>query len=81
MGRALSLEGRPDNIRVTTIIPGGMDTGFFARFADQGIPAPDPATLQNPADVARAILFAVSSPPGSVVQELVVTPPNEPSWP
>jgi NAD(P)-dependent dehydrogenase (short-subunit alcohol dehydrogenase family) len=81
LGRALSLEGRPDNIRVTTVIPGGMDTGFFARFADQGIPAPDPATLQDPADVARAILFAVSAPAGSVVQELVVTPPNEPSWP
>ncbi len=81
LGRALTLEGRPDNIRVTTVIPGGMDTGFFARFADQGIPAPDPATLQDPADVARAILFAVAAPPGSVVQELVVTPPNEPSWP
>jgi len=81
LGRALALEGRPDNIRVTTVVPGGMDTGFFARFAAQGIPAPDPATLQDPADVARAILFAVSSPPGSVVQELVVTPPNEPSWP
>ncbi len=81
LSRAMKLEGRQDRIRVTTIIPGGMDTGFFARFAEQGIPAPDPATLQNPADVARAIVFALSSPASSAIQELVVTPPNEPGWP
>ena len=80
-GRGLSAEGRRDGIRVTTVIPGGMRTGFFDRFAAQGIPLPDPADLQDPADVARAILFAVGMPAGSVVQELVITPPNEPSWP
>jgi len=37
--------------------------------------------LQDPADVARAIVFAVGMPSGSVVQELVITPPGEPSWP
>lgn len=81
LGRGLSVEGRPDNIRVTTVIPGGMNTGFFERFKEQGIPMPDPAKLQDPADVARTILFAVSAPAGSVVQELVVTPIDEPSWP
>lgn len=81
LGRGLSVEGRRDNIAITTIIPGGMQTHFFDRFADQGIPIPDAATLQDPACVARTILFAVSMPPGSVVQELLVTPPNEPSWP
>jgi NAD(P)-dependent dehydrogenase (short-subunit alcohol dehydrogenase family) len=81
MGRGLGIEGRPDNIRVTTVIPGGMDTHFFERFAGQGIPLPDPESLQNPLDVARSILFATTMSPGSVIQELVVTPPNEPSWP
>jgi NAD(P)-dependent dehydrogenase (short-subunit alcohol dehydrogenase family) len=81
LGRALHLEGRPDNIRVTTIIPGGMNTGFFERFTEQGIPLPDPATLQDPADVANAIVYAVGLPAGSVMQEMVLTPPNEPSWP
>lgn len=81
LGRALNLEGRQDNIHVTTIIPGGMNTGFFERFKDQGIPLPDAKTLQDPADVARAIVFAVSMPQGSVMQEMVITPPNEPSWP
>lgn len=81
LGRALGIEGRSDGINVTTVFPGGMRTGFFDRFVDQGIPLPDPAGLQEPAAVARAILFAVTAPKGSVVQELVVTPPNEPSWP
>lgn len=79
--RGLGVEGRRDNIRVTTVIPGGMDTHFFDRFVEQGIPLPDPATLQDPAHVAAAILFAVQMPAGSVLQELVVTPPNETSWP
>lgn len=79
--RGLGVEGRGDNIHVTTIIPGGMRTHFFDRFADQGIPMPDPANLQDPANVAAAIVFAVGMPDGSVVQELMVTPPNETSWP
>ena len=79
--RGLSAEGRRDGIRVTTVIPGGMRTGFFERFVEQGIPLPDPETLQDPADVAAAILHAVEMPAGSVVQELVITPPHEPSWP
>ena len=79
--RSLSVEGRPCNVRVTTIIPGGMRTRFFDRFLDQGIPLPDEQNLQDPADVARVILFAVTLPAGSVVQEVIVTPLGEPSWP
>lgn len=81
LGRSLSLEGRQDNIRVTTVIPGGMRTHFFDRFAAQGIPAPDESMLQDPANVARAILFAARMPRGSDLQELVITSPNEPGWP
>ena len=58
-----------------------MQTGFFDRFAEQGIPLPDPATLQDPADVARTIVYLAEMPEGSVLQELVITPVNEPSWP
>lgn len=81
LGRAMNLEGRQDNIRVTTVIPGGMRTHFFDRFADQGIPAPDDSVLQDPANVASAILFAARMPRGSDLQELVITSPNEPGWP
>jgi NAD(P)-dependent dehydrogenase (short-subunit alcohol dehydrogenase family) len=81
MSRGLGIEGRAAGIRVTTVIPGGMQTHFFDRFVEQGIPIPDPETLQSPLDVARSILFATTAPPQSVVQEIVITPPNEPSWP
>ncbi len=80
-GRGLGVEGRPDNIRVTTVIPGGMRTHFFDRFVEQGIPMPDEANLQDPANVAQVILFAVSLPAGSALQEVIVTPPTETSWP
>jgi NAD(P)-dependent dehydrogenase (short-subunit alcohol dehydrogenase family) len=81
LSRALSLEGRSEGIKVTTIIPGGMRTAFFERFTQQGIPLPDPEQLQDPMDVARTIVFTVSMPSTSLIQELIVTPPNEPSWP
>jgi NAD(P)-dependent dehydrogenase (short-subunit alcohol dehydrogenase family) len=79
--RGLSVEGRPHNIRVTTIIPGGMRTHFFDRFADQGIPMPDEANLQDPTVVADVIISAVRLPQQSVMQEVLVTPLTESSWP
>lgn len=79
--RGLGVEGRQDGIRVTTIIPGGMKTHFFDRFADQGIPMPDDANLQRPENVAQVILFAVRMPPDSALQEVIVTPVTETSWP
>lgn len=79
--RGLSVEGRPDRIRVTTVIPGGMRTGWFDAFPEQGIPIPDGTNLQDPANVARTILFAVQMPPDSSMQEVMVTPMTETSWP
>jgi NAD(P)-dependent dehydrogenase (short-subunit alcohol dehydrogenase family) len=79
--RGLGVEGRPYNIRVTTIVPGGMKTHFFDRFAEQGIPMPPEEDLQDPANVAEAIVFAASMPRHSVVQEIMVTPLTESSWP
>ncbi|MFO7662802.1 MAG: SDR family oxidoreductase [Chloroflexota bacterium] len=80
-GRALGVEGRPDNIRVTTVIPGGMQTHFFDRFVEQNIPMPDMNNLQDPANVAEAIVFAVKMPQHSVLQEMIITPISETSWP
>ena len=79
--RGLGVEGRSDGIRVTTIIPGGMRTHFFDRFVEQGIPMPDERNLQDPANVAQVILFAVQLPPESALQEAIVTPLTETSWP
>src|SRR5712672_2757334 len=79
--RGLGVEGRADGIRVTTIIPGGMRTHFFDRFADQGIPMPEEKNLQDPANVARVIVFAARVPPESALQEVIITPLTETSWP
>ena len=58
-----------------------MATHFFDRFPEQGIPMPDERNLQDPANVAASIVFAVMMPPESVVQEVMVTPLTETSWP
>lgn len=79
--RALGVEGRPDGIRVTTIIPGGMRTHFFDRFVEQGIPMPEEQNLQDPATVADAIVYATLVPPESALQEMIITPVTETSWP
>jgi NAD(P)-dependent dehydrogenase (short-subunit alcohol dehydrogenase family) len=79
--RGLGVEGRPDGIRVTTIIPGGMRTHFFDRFVEQGIPMPEERNLQDPANVAQIIVFAAQVPPESVLQEVIITPLTETSWP
>ncbi|MFL5702474.1 MAG: SDR family oxidoreductase [Ktedonobacteraceae bacterium] len=79
--RGLGVEGRADGIRVTTIIPGGMRTHFFDRFVDQGIPMPEEKNLQDPANVAQVIVFAAQVPPESSLQEVIITPITETSWP
>jgi NAD(P)-dependent dehydrogenase (short-subunit alcohol dehydrogenase family) len=79
--RGLGVEGRPDGIRVTTIIPGGMKTHFFDRFVDQGIPMPEEKNLQDPSNVAQVIVFAAQVPPESALQEVIITPVTETSWP
>src|SRR5438270_1197428 len=79
--RGLGVEGRADGIRVTTIIPGGMRTHFFDRFNEQGIPMPEQQNLQDPANLARVIVFATQVPPESALQEVIITPMIETSWP
>ena len=73
----LELAGR---IGVTLLVPGGMETSFFDGRDPQYQPGPD-AKLNRPGDVAAAVLFALSQPPGCEIRELVVTPSTEPSWP
>jgi len=79
--RGLGVEGRRHNIKATVIVPGGMRTHFFDRFAGTDIPMPDEDKLQDPRHVAELIAFVVSQPDGSVIQEVIVTPLLETSWP
>ncbi|HWH31217.1 MAG TPA: SDR family oxidoreductase [Egibacteraceae bacterium] len=77
--RALALE-LAGEIGVTLLVPGGMSTAFFDGRPDQYKPGPD-AQLNDPANVAASVLFALRQPPGCEVRELIVTPSTEPSWP
>jgi NAD(P)-dependent dehydrogenase (short-subunit alcohol dehydrogenase family) len=74
---AAELAGR---IGVTMLVPGGMRTAFFDGRDPQYKPPAD-AMLNDPADVAAAVLFALSLPPGCELREMVVCPATEPSWP
>jgi NAD(P)-dependent dehydrogenase (short-subunit alcohol dehydrogenase family) len=77
--RALAAE-TAGRVGVTLLIPGGMQTAFFNDRIEQYRPGPD-AKLNAPEDVAAAILFALSQPPGCELRELVVAASEEPSWP
>jgi len=79
MTRALAAE-LAGEVGVTLLIPGGMDTAFFDGRTEQYKPGPD-AVLNDPAQVASAVLFALGRPAGVELRELVVTPSVEPSWP
>jgi NAD(P)-dependent dehydrogenase (short-subunit alcohol dehydrogenase family) len=74
---AVELQGQ---VGVTLLIPGGMNTAFFDGRTEQYRPGPD-AMLNDPNEVAEAVLFALSRPAGCEVRELIVTPSVEPSWP
>jgi NAD(P)-dependent dehydrogenase (short-subunit alcohol dehydrogenase family) len=74
---AAELAGR---VGVTLLVPGGMRTAFFDGRAEQYRPGPD-AMLNDPEDVAWAVMFCLRQPPGCEVRELVVAPSREPSWP
>jgi NAD(P)-dependent dehydrogenase (short-subunit alcohol dehydrogenase family) len=77
--RALAAETQ-GRLGVTLLVPGGMHTAFFDGRSEQYKPPPD-AKLNQPQDVARAVMFALDQPPGCEVRELVVTPAVEGSWP
>ncbi len=79
MTRALAAE-LAGEVGVTLLVPGGMDTAFFDGRPDQYKPGPD-AQLNDPAEVADAVLYALTRPEGSEVREMVVCASTEPSWP
>ena len=56
-----------------------MQTEFFDR---PYLPIkPDPTNLNDPANVARVIAVTLAHPATSVIQEIIVTPLTETSWP
>jgi NAD(P)-dependent dehydrogenase (short-subunit alcohol dehydrogenase family) len=77
--RALAAE-LAGSVGVTLLIPGGMRTAFFDDREPQYKPGAG-AVLNDPANVAAAVMFALSQPPGCAVRELVVCADRESSYP
>jgi NAD(P)-dependent dehydrogenase (short-subunit alcohol dehydrogenase family) len=74
---ALHTECRREGIKVTAVVAGGMRTPFLLdRFPDL-----DPGLLQDPANVAEAVRFALELPAETVIPEVTVLPMRETSWP
>lgn len=74
---ALHVEARPDGVKVTAVVAGGMRTPFLLdRF-----PELDPQVLQDPANVAETIRFVLTQPAETVIPEVMVIPMRETSWP
>jgi len=77
LSHALHAELRGRGIKVSAIIAGGMRTPFLLdRFPDI-----DVSLLQDPGNVARAVKFVLTQPPGTVIPEVMVLPMKETSWP
>jgi len=68
--RALAEELKPDNVRVTAICAGSIDTEFFDRFR----PTLEPARMLQVEDAVRALMYVLSSPPRVMHGEIVVRP-------
>ena len=77
LSHAMHVEGRPDNIKVTAVVVGGMETPFLMdRFPDI-----DTNNLQDPKNVAETVRFVLSQPEATVIPEVMVIPMRETSWP
>ena len=79
LSRALAAE-LAGEVGLSLLIPGGMDTAFFDGRTEQYRPGPD-AQLNDPTNVADAVLYALTRPEGCEVREMVVAASTEPSWP
>jgi NAD(P)-dependent dehydrogenase (short-subunit alcohol dehydrogenase family) len=77
LSHALHAELRPQRIKVSAVVAGGMRTPFLLdRFPDI-----DPGVLQDPANVAKTVRFLLTLPDETVIPEVMVIPMREGSWP
>jgi NADP-dependent 3-hydroxy acid dehydrogenase YdfG len=74
---ALHVEARKQNVKVTAIVAGGMQTPFIL----ERFPEVDPDLLQDPKNVADTIRYILCQPAETVIPELMVIPMRETSWP
>ena len=66
-------ELRAQNIRVSVICPGSVDTGFSPRRGDK-----DTHKMLKPDDVAHAVAMLVTQEPQSFISEVLLRPTQKP---
>jgi 3-oxoacyl-[acyl-carrier protein] reductase len=71
--QSLFLDVRDKNIRVITLFPGSVDTGFFKRNDGDAIRS---RQALSPNDVAECVFHATMLPVGATVSELDLRPTN-----
>ncbi len=69
--KVLAEEVRSENIRVTAVSPGSVNTPFWTEIEGH----PDLNLMLKPEHVAETILFVATQPAGIVTDEIIVTPP------
>ena len=78
VSQALRSETASSGLRVTCIQPGNVETPLLATSTDKD-GEPSGAKVLEPADVARAVVYAVTQPEWCAVNEILVVPRQEPA--
>lgn len=73
LGLAVGVEEKDNNIRVTNIYPGEVDTPILVN-RPVPVTAEHRARILQPEDVAAAVLFVCTLPPRANVPELIIKP-------
>ena len=66
--KSLAVEAQEDDIRVSAILPGGVDTQMVA----QARPDLDPKVLLQPEDIAAAVLYLLSLPDRAAIDQIYI---------
>ena len=69
--KVLAAEVRHDNVRVTAVLPGAVETSFWDDIPEH----PDFEKMLKPEHVADTVLSICQQPIGMVTEEIVVMPP------
>lgn len=73
MSEAMMLDLRHQGVRVTCIMPGSVNTHFFA-----GGPEPGPSWKLSPEDIARAVVDVLSFPTRALPSRIEIRPTQPP---
>ena len=73
LGTAVSLEERPNGIRITNVYPGEVETPILDQ-RPVPVPAERRAKMVHPEDIAACVVTIAKLPPHVLVPELVITP-------